>query len=81
MGYDVDVCYIGYDELPPALLLSHEHEHASQPVAELRKGRFASVCELVDVAQLLRLRKRHSRDHRAAGRRPRRCICTPARIG
>ena len=39
-------------------------------------GRLATVCELADVAQLLRLRERHSLDYRPAGRRLRRCICT-----
>jgi hypothetical protein len=43
--------------------------------------RLAIVCGPVDVAQLLRLRERHSRDHRPAGRLPRRCVRTrPDRV-
>ena len=54
---------------------------AEPPRSDCRGGRLAIVSELVDVAQPLRLRERHSRDHRPAGRRPRRCICTRAGLG
>jgi hypothetical protein len=37
MRHDVDVFSIGHDQLTAALLLSREREHASRPVAELRK--------------------------------------------
>ena len=46
-----------------------------------RVGRPAMVCELVEVTRLVRLRERHNRDHSPAGRRPRRCICSPADPG